>query len=138
MLCGMSQTYGQALELPTISLFDDASVMQYMNAEREAADRTRPLFQSYCDAAYDAAEKGDFQQFLFYSAKALDTGMWNSQLFYDRGQAYENLGDYKNAESEYKIAYKRGYSPAYSKISSMKMLIKQQKKIKKQERRNNH
>ena len=55
------------------------------NAYRQEVMKQR--FEEYQDKAYDCYNKGDFNGFIFYSDYALNTGWYNSKLYYDRGTA---------------------------------------------------
>lgn len=77
-------------------------------------------FEQYQDLAYEYYNKGDYNGFIYYSNMALETGWYNSKLFYDRGMAYERLIDYKKAKKEYKKAIKKGYYPANDALESCK------------------
>jgi hypothetical protein len=130
MICTALQVSAQIVQIPVMSMYDDNSVSQYIGAVREHANQVGPLFNAYRDVAYECWNKRDYSGFLVYSAKALDTGLWSTELYYDRGQAYEFLGYYKEAKDEYKYAYKNGYSSARYKISEMKEKIKEAKRKK--------
>ena len=72
--------------------------------------------------------KGDYNGFIFYSDYALNTGWYNSKLYYDRGTAFERLHDYRKAKKEYKRALKKGYYPAQSALKQCKINQKNWKK----------
>lgn len=77
-------------------------------------------FDEYQDKAYEQYNRGDYRGFIYYSDIALSTGWYNTQLYYDRGNAYEYLHDYKHAKKEYKKAKKKGYYPAVSALEQCK------------------
>lgn len=70
--------------------------------------------------------------FLTYSNYALETGWYNSKLYFDRGVVYERLNDFKNAKKEYKKAKKRGYAYAASALDACKQHEKEYKRRQKE------
>ena len=77
-----------------------------MQAQAEAAynAQMKQRFEQYQDEAYRRYNKQDWYGFLTYSNYALETGWYNSQLYYDRGVVYERLNNFKQAKKEYKKA----------------------------------
>lgn len=64
--------------------------------------------------------KLDYHGYLRYSDYALKTGWSSSELYYNRGVAYERIGNYKAAKEEYKKAKKRGYFLAKQALRDLK------------------
>lgn len=77
-------------------------------------------FNEMQDISYKYYNRGDYNGFIYYSDLALETGWYNSKLYYDRGVAFEKLNEYKKARKEYKKALKKGYYPAQSALTNCK------------------
>lgn len=91
-------------------------------AARDAYNEQR--FDEYKKKAYASLNKGDKYGFITYSNYALQTGWYNAQLYYDRGEVFQALGDYKNAKREYKKAKRKGYYLAETALQRLKALRK--------------
>lgn len=72
-----------------------------MQAQAEAAynAQMKQRFEQYQDEAYRRYNKQDWYGFLTYSNYVLETGWYNSQLYYDRGVVYERLNNFKQAKN---------------------------------------
>lgn len=105
-----------------------------MQAQAEAAynARMQQLFEQYQEEAYRRYNNQDLYGFLTYSNYALETGWYNSKLYFDRGVVYERLNDFKNAKKEYKKAKKRGYAYAASALEACKQHEKEYKRRQKE------
>ena len=66
---------------------------------------------------------------------ALETGWYNSQLYYDRGVVYERLNNFKQAKKEYKKAKKNGYADAERALEACKQHEKEYKRRMKNKRK---
>ena len=88
------------------------------NAYRQEMAKQR--FEEYKDKAYNYYNRGDYSGFIYYSTIALNTGWYNDKMYYDRGNAYEMLHEYRKAKKEYKRAIKKGYYPAQSAYEQCK------------------
>lgn len=124
--------HGQNLWLTNTSKFkpftyDELVLQAQAKAAREAYNEKK--FNEFQDKAYSCLNKKDYQGFIYYSDHALKTGWYNSQLYYDRGKAFENLNDYKRAKKEYKKAKKKGYYPAAEALKRCKQKEKMWKKL---------
>jgi tetratricopeptide (TPR) repeat protein len=123
--------YGQNINYKIESTFQPLSMEEMMMAAQANAYRQELMkqrFEEYQDKAYSCYNKGDFNGFIFYSDYALNTGWYNSKLYYDRGAAYEKLHEYSKAKKEYKRAIKKGYYPAQSAYEQCKVHQKAWKK----------
>lgn len=58
--------------------------------------------------------------FIHYSSLALKTGWYNSDLYYKRGIAFEQLNDFKHAKKEYEKAVKYGCDAAETALEKLK------------------
>lgn len=95
-------------------------LMLHAQAEAYRQQEEKERFEEYQDRAYECYNQADYKGFIFYSDYALKTGWYNSQLYYDRGSAYERLHEYSKAKKEYKRALKKGYYPAQSALENCK------------------
>lgn len=90
-----------------------------------AAARSRAnSFNEYSKKAYEALNKGDKYGFITYTNYALSTGFYSAKMYYDRGNVFIDLRDYKQAKKEYKKAKKRGYYQANQALEVLKELTK--------------
>ena len=124
-------SYAQNINYTIESTFQPLSMEEMMMAARANAYRQEVMkqrFEEYQDKAYNCYNKGDFNGFIFYSDYALNTGWYNSKLYYDRGAAYEKLHEYSKAKKEFKRAIKKGYYPAQSAYEQCKVHQKAWKK----------
>lgn len=105
-----------------------------MHAQAEAAynARMQQLFEQYQEEAYHRYNNQDLYGFLTYSNYALETGWYNSKLYFDRGVVYECLNDFKNAKKEFKKAKKKGYAYATSALEACKQHEKEYKRRQKE------
>lgn len=101
-----------------------------MQAQAQAAYNARmeQLFDKYQEEAYRCYNKQDWYGFLTYSNYALETGWYNSKLYYDRGVVYEHLNNFKQAKKEYKKAKKKGYAYAERALEACKQHEKEYKR----------
>lgn len=86
------------------------------------------LFDQYQDEAYRRYNNQDWYGFLTYSNYALETGWYNSKLYYDRGVVFERLNNFKQAKKEYKKAKKKGYAYAERALEACKQHEKEYKR----------
>jgi len=124
-------SYAQNTNYVIESTFQPLSMEEMMMAARANAYRQQIMkerFEEYQDKAYNCYNKGDFNGFIYYSDYALNTGWYNSKLYYDRGAAFEKLHEYRKAKKEYKRALKKGYYPAQSALTQCKINQKNWKK----------
>jgi len=108
-----------------------------MQAQAEAAynAQMKQRFEQYQDEAYRRYNKQDWYGFLTYSNYALETGWYNSQLYYDRGVVYERLNNFRQAKKEYKKAKKKGYAYAERALEACKQHEKEYKRRMKNKRK---
>jgi tetratricopeptide (TPR) repeat protein len=126
VLSGKAQFYGyeQAIQLPTVDLYDDALMEMELRAARETAARRQQAFEYYGDQAYDAYCNNKWVDVINNVNSALNTGYYNGKLYFFRGYAYESLGYYKNAKKDYKLARKNGVSEANAALDRIKQKMK--------------
>lgn len=117
-------SYAQNINYTIDSTFKPLTMEEMMIAARANANRQQVMkerFEAYQDKAYNCYNKGDFNGFIYYSDYALNTGWYNSKLYYDRGTAFERLHEYRKAKKEYKRAIKKGYYPAKAAYEQCKV-----------------
>lgn len=97
VMSGKAQFYGyeQAIQLPTMDLYDNATMEMALRAARETAPRRQQAFEFYGDQAYDAYCNNRWVDVINNVNSALNTGYYNGKLYFFRGYAYESLGYYK-------------------------------------------
>ena len=89
---------------PNYELMQRAAELQ--TQRNEAA---RKAFVYYQDLAYQSLNRGNKFEFITLSNTALSYGWHNSKLYYDRGLAYRDLGNKKQAKKELKKSKKSGH-----------------------------
>lgn len=107
--------------------YEELLLQAQAEAARDAYNKQK--FDEFQDKAYSCLKRNDYNGFIYYSDYALKTGWYNSQLYYDRGKAFESLNDYKKAKKEYKRAKKKGYYPAVEALKRCKQKEKIWKKL---------
>ena len=129
VLSGKAQFYGyeQAIQLPTMDLYDNATMEMALRAARETAPRRQQAFEFYGDQAYDAYLNKRWGDVINNVNNALKTGYYNGKLYYFRGFAYESLGYYSNAKKDYKVAKKNGVYEANAALERIKLIRKAKK-----------
>lgn len=105
------------------SSYEPLSADVMMAAARAGANR----FAEYSKKAYAALRKGDKAGFITYTNYALSTDFYNAKMYYDRGNVFRDLGDYKQAKKEYKKAKKHGYYQANQALDELKELTKKKR-----------
>jgi len=108
---------------PNYDAMARAAELRAQQAELQAQRReaARQHFIYYQDLAYKALSKRNKVEFINLSNKALSNGWgWhNSKLYYDRGIAYRDLGNKKQAKKELKKARKKGHPISKKTIKSL-------------------
>lgn len=85
-----------------------------------AENARRNQFDEYVDKAYDRLNHNDYSGFISYSNYALQTGWYNSKLYYDRGLVYIHFKEYKLAKKELRKSLRKGYEPARKILVTLK------------------
>jgi len=99
--------------------------MLYLMGKAMKEKKEKEKYDYFVDLAYKYASQKDAINFIQYSNYALQTGWYNSKLYYDRGRAFEYIRQYKLAKKEYKKAYKKGYYKAKEALNRLKKTKKQ-------------
>lgn len=109
--------------------YEELYVEAMMKAEYDRQQKAK--FEHYQQQAYDCYNKQDWYGFLTYSNYALETGWYDSKLYYDRGVVFERLNNFKEAKKSYKKAKKKGYAYAEAALQSCKEKEKEYKRLQK-------
>lgn len=138
LMCQMAasshaQVYGgdSWVQLPTRDLYDSQTMsMALQHAEMAARIRARKeaLWEQYSDLAYEAYNNRQWHSVINYVYQALETGFYNSDMYYIRGYAYEQLGEFRLAKKNYRKAKKYGNYRAELALDELKEKIKKKKK----------
>lgn len=128
-----AQVYGGDtwVQLPTRDLYDSQTMnMALQHAEMAARIRARKeaMWEQYSDLAYESYNNRQWNRVISYVDLALDTGFYNSDMYYIRGYAYEQLGEFRLAKKNYRKAKKYGNYRAELALDELKEKIKKKKK----------
>ena len=110
-------------QLPTRDLYDPQIIsisLQHAQMAAQMRERRHALWEKYSDQAYDAFDNKKWNDVIDNVNAALNTGYYNSDMYYMRGYAYEQFGCYRNAKWDYKKAKKYGNDYAESALKSLK------------------
>lgn len=77
-------------------------------------------FEHYSQAAYDYLKKNQVGYFINYAHAALETGYYNSQLYYNLGISYFLLGQKGKGKKFLKKASKKGFYSANQALLAIK------------------
>ena len=97
----------------------------------EDSIRKRGEFVTLCGKAFLAYDGKDALNTVIYGDSALRTGFDNGQLYFYMAYSYEELGDYKQAERNFKAAKSRGFTGAKMALAAFKQRMKERKGAKK-------
>ena len=123
MVCACSlNMQGQSVQTPTMDLYDTGMMNMYLQTQAQTYGIRKQNYEMYVDMAFDAAQNHRWSSVLTYTAKALNTGFWNADVYCLRGVAYEELGYLKDAKAEYKIAKRNGSVYAGERLAQLKKM----------------
>ena len=131
MVKGNAQTYGydDYVRFPTMDLYDPGVMNMAIRAQAEMAARRQQYMDFCANQAIEAKREGRWNDVIRYSNDALECGGYD--VFYlFRGTAYEQLGYYKYALSDYKKAKRGGIPEAATAYNVLKAKMKEMKKKK--------
>jgi hypothetical protein len=129
--CGLSAQGGYVTITPEYKPLTQQELELYARAEYARQIHKKEQFEKYKELAYERLQVLDYNGFIYYSDYALSFGWYNDKMYYDRGQAYEKLHEYRKAKKEYKKAIKNGYYPAKQALEQCKENHKRWKKNRK-------
>ena len=134
LMCQMAassnaQVYGGDtwVQFPTRDLYDSQTMsMALQHAEMAARIRARKeaMWEQYSDLAYENYNDRQWSRVISSVNLALETGFYNSDVYYMRGYAYEQLGYFKQAKKDYRKAKKYGNYQAESALDALKERMK--------------
>ena len=124
-----AQVYGGDtwVQFPTRDLYDSQTMnMALQHAEMAARVRARKeaMWEQYSDLAYENYNNRQWNRVISSVNLALETGFYNSDVYYMRGYAYEQLGYFKQAKKDYRKAKKYGSYQAVSALDALKEKMK--------------
>lgn len=131
MTKGSAQTYGYDgyVDLPTADLYDSGVMGMSLGAYRDMAARRDRLFKYYGELTINAFNNHQWYD-VISNANHLISIAPIGQVYYMRGAAFEALGYYKEALSDYKSGKKDGYEQAAAAYDALKAKMKEMKKKK--------
>lgn len=131
MVKGNAQTYGydDYVRFPTKDLYDPSVMNMALRAQAEMAARRQEMFRYYAGRAIDAYKTQRWYDVIENATQAINIDPIGL-VFYTRGQAYEALGNYKAALSDYKAGKKDNCPEAASALVALKAKMKEMKKKK--------
>ena len=124
---GQVYGYDRAMPLPTRDLYDTETMnMALAHAQMAAKIRARRKaeWKQYSELAYDAYDHEEWNDVIRFVNAALDTGFYNSDVYYMRGYALEMLGRLKEAKKDYKKAKEYGNTMAPEALKALKEKMK--------------
>ena len=116
LLIGASNINGQVIINSKFKPLTYEEIMLSAMAE----NTRRKQFEEYVDKAYERLNHNDYSGFISYSNYALQTGWYNSKLYYDRGLVYIHFKEYKLAKKELSKSLRKGYEPARKILVTLK------------------
>jgi hypothetical protein len=119
--------YDQALPLPTMDLYDTGVMNMTLRALAETAAWRKQRYEERADMALEAYKKKQWRNVIGYVNDALSTGFYCGELFYIRGNAFEQLGDVKTAKKDYKTGKKYNCTEAAQALETLKAKRKAKK-----------
>lgn len=115
-------------QLPVQDIYGDMLNPSMARMMAEADARMEEAFNFYYDKARDACGQKNWSYTIYYADKALDTGYYNSDVFYLKGCAYEGLGNLRKAKSQYRKAKRKGSNLAKWALERLKKEAKERRK----------
>lgn len=122
-------SYDDYVRFPTMDLYDPGVMNMAIRAQAEMAARRQQYMEFCANQAIEAKREGRWNDVIKFSNDALEVGGYD--VFYlFRGTAYEELGYYNYALSDYKRAKKAGFSEAANAYNALRAKMKEMKKKK--------
>lgn len=119
--------YDSYMPMPVRDLYDP-QVMSMALAHAEMAARVeakrQEMFEIYANKAIEAYNNDQWRDAVYYANGAFETTYYNADLYFVRGNAYEHLGDFRQAKKDYKKAKKYGNSDAAYALEALKARMK--------------
>lgn len=99
-------SYDRPSRMPTRDLYDPQMMNMVIQSAAASAKYRREKFDNYSQMAVEAYHGKRWGQAITYVNMALETRYESGTLYYIRGFAYEQLGNYKAAKKDYKLGIK--------------------------------
>ena len=125
---GMSATttmHAQYLELPVGDIFDTNMMSMALNTAREISIRRAQEYNYNYDMALKASANQQWTQAIGYCNRAMRYNNAEGDLYFIRGYAFEQMGDYVAAKNDYWKGKDLGSSSAASMLSSFNERIRE-------------
>lgn len=108
------------MQMPTMDLYDTGMMNMYARALAETAARRRANFEWYFDKAVSACERKEWSEVVYLVNQALGTRYESGYIYYIRGYAYEQLGNFRAAKKDYKKSKKMNTPGAAKALEALK------------------
>ena len=137
-MSAQAQVYGydDYVRMPTMDLYDPGVMNMAIRAQAEAAARQQEMvarrqemFRYYASRTIEAYNSKRWYDVIENATQAINIDPIGL-VFYTRGQAYEALGNYEAALSDYKAGKKDNCPEAASALVALKERMKEMKKKK--------
>lgn len=112
--------YDSWAQLPTTSLYDTDLMNMYVQKLAETAARRKENYHRYSDLAVEAYNNKQWNNVIYYVNEALSTLYYSGTLYYIRGYAFEQLGDFRAAKKDYRKGEKYECIEAARALESLK------------------
>lgn len=115
------------VQYPTRDIYDSQTMsmaLQHVEMAARIRARKEALWEQYSDLAYENYNNRQWNGVISSVNSALDTGFYNSDMYYMRGYAYEQLGYFKQAKKDYRKAKKYGNYKAAWALEALKERMK--------------
>lgn len=125
-----AQVYGYDswAQMPTIDLYDDGMLNMLIRAAAENGARLKAEYEASYNQTETAFRQKRWYEVINNANRALAIRDYNGYLYYMRGYAYEQIGDWKEAKRDYKRGKRCGSGLAEQALSALKAKEKQRKK----------
>ena len=110
--------------LPTMDLYDTGVMNMSLSNAAKMAEMRRQYYLYYGERAVDDYHNGRWQDAINNATNALKYAQFGV-FYFIRGTAYENLGYYKAAKSDYKKSIKNKYQEAVGALERLKAKMEQ-------------
>lgn len=108
----------QFVQFPTCDIFDTDMMRMALNTAREMSIRRERDYNYNYDMALKACANQQWMQAIAYCNRAMRYKDAGGDLYFIRGYAYEQMGDYTAAKNDYWKGKDLGSSSAASMLSS--------------------
>lgn len=113
-------SYDTWSQLPVNDLYDTGMMNTHLGAMAATAARREAAFDYYCDQASEAYGRREWNYVIYYADKALNTQYCSGNIYFMRGFANEQLGNYRAAKRDYKKGKKHNSQLAARALEYLK------------------